>query len=143
MRLVDRDQRQLDPGQPIKRARHQQAFRRHVQQIEQAVGEQAGGLAALVRIDLAMQRRRGHAQLTQGRHLIVHQGDQWRYDNGCACPAEGRDLVAQALAPARRHQHQRVAPGQDLIDRRLLQAAECGETEDLPQYRLRIGSDAH
>ena len=90
-----------------------------------------------------MQRRRGDAELAQCGDLIVHQRDQRRNHDRGAGAAQGGKLVAQALAAAGRHQHQRVAAGHDVPHRRLLQAAEGREAEDAAQNLGRVGAGAH
>jgi hypothetical protein len=70
-----------------------------------------------------------HAGFLQRRHLVLHQGDQRRDDDGGARPQQGRDLVAQRLAAARGHQHQGVAAGRDVLDDLRLPAAEGGIAE--------------
>ena len=49
-----------------------------------------------------------HAELGQRRDLVLHQRDQRRDDDREPVQAQGRHLVAQRLAAAGRHQHQRV-----------------------------------
>ena len=94
MRFVDREQGHLPPLQPLERARHQQPLRRHVQQVEPSSVEQPGDLARHGRLDLAVQRASGNAELPQGCDLIVHQGDQRRHDDGRPRQADCRHLVA-------------------------------------------------
>ena len=50
-----------------------------------------------------------------------------------------RDLVAQRLAAAGRHQHQGVAAGDDVVDDRLLVAAERVVAEDALEHLERVG----
>src|SRR5690606_15386508 len=47
---------------------------------------------------------------------------------------ESGDLVAERLAAARRHEHDRVAPADDLLDDLRLLAAELGVAEDAMQH---------
>ena len=114
MRLVDREQRELQARQPLQRAVAQQPLGRDVQQIELLLDQVARDAARLGGIEIGMQRAGGHAELAQRRHLVVHQRDQRRDDHRGAGPAQRRDLVADALAAAGRHQHQRVAAGDDM-----------------------------
>ena len=53
----------------------------------------------------------------QRRHLVVHQRDQRRDDDGQAIREDGRQLVAERLAAAGGHQHQRIAAIQDMLNR--------------------------
>ena len=85
-----------------------------------------------------MQRAGGHAELAQGGDLIVHQRDQRRNDHRGAGTAQGRHLVAQALAAAGRHQHQRVAAGEHMVDYRFLRTTKAGKAEDTAENALGI-----
>ena len=69
--------------------------------------------------------------------LILHQRDQRRDDEADAVAHERRDLIAQRLAAARRHQHERVAPGQRRRDDGLLLAAEARVAEHVAQDAAR------
>ena len=83
-----------------------------------------------------MQRAGGNAKLAQRGDLVVHQCDQRRNDNGGAGQAERRDLVAQALAAAGGHQHQRVTAADNVTHHLFLQAAKSREAEDAAHDRL-------
>ncbi len=109
VRLVDGHQRHAAAAQPLQRARHPQPLGRDVEQIEPPGIEcrptarcSSGGWS-----ECSAPGR--HAQLPQCRHLVVHQRDQRRDHDRRAGPAQRRHLVADALAAAGRHQHQRVA----------------------------------
>ena len=64
-----------------------------------------------------------------GIDLILHQGDERRYNNGCAFHDAGRQLVAQRLAPACGHQHKRVMLSKQVLDDRFLVAFKRLKTE--------------
>ena len=119
------------------RAGAEQPFRRDIEQVEPSGIELAPDAALLLRVEIGMQRAGGDAKLAQRRHLVVHQRDQRGDDDGGAGAAQRGHLVADAFAAAGRHQHQRVAAGQQMVDGLRLQAAEGGETEDTLQYRVR------
>jgi hypothetical protein len=72
----------------------------------------------------------GHAGLAQRVDLILHQRDQRRHHDAGALPQQRGNLVAQRLAAAGRHQHQRVATFAQVLDDGLLLAAETGITEN-------------
>src|SRR5262249_7571350 len=63
-------------------------------------------------------------ELAQRLHLVGHERDERRDDHSGARPDQRRDLVAQRLAAARRHEHERVTAGDDVADDLLLLAAE-------------------
>ena len=93
-----------------------------------------------------MQRAGGDAQLPQRRDLVVHQRDQRRDDDRGARTGRAPAPGSRALAAAGRHQHERVAAGEDVAHHLLLQAAEAGEAEDAPQHLPRVaarGSPIH
>ncbi len=115
MRLVDREQRELQARQPLHRAVAQQPFGRDVEQVELLLDQVARDAARFGGIELGMQRAGRHAELAQRRDLVVHQRDQRRDDHRGAGPAQRGHLVADALAAAGRHQHQRVAAGDDVV----------------------------
>src|SRR5690606_19851770 len=60
---------------------------------------------------------------------VLHERDEWRHDHRGTRPQQGRNLVAQRLAATGRHQDQRIAAAEDMLDDRLLVAAECGVAE--------------
>jgi len=75
------------------------------------------------------------AYLAAGADLVVHQRDQGRDHHrhavAGALARDRRDLVAQRLAAARGHQHQRVAAVRHVVDDGGLGAAELVVAEDL------------
>ena len=56
--------------------------------------------------------------------LVLHEGDEWGHDDPGALPDQRGDLVAERLAAAGRHEHQRVAAAHDGVDDLGLLAAE-------------------
>ena len=69
--------------------------------------------------------------------LVVHQRDQWRNHQANPSPGllahDGGDLVAQRLAPARGHQHQRIAPIGNMLHDVGLRPAKVGVTKHVLQ----------
>ena len=72
-----------------------------------------------------------HAELGQRRDLVLHQRDERRDHHAYAFAQQRRDLVAQRLAAARGHQHQRVAAAGDVVYDLCLVPAERSITEYL------------
>ena len=68
-------------------------------------------------------------ELRERVDLVLHQRDQRRDDDADAVAQERGDLVAQRLAAAGRHEHERVAARHHPLDDRLLRAAEGGVPE--------------
>ena len=137
MRFVDREQRDLAAPQHVEATRHIQPFGRHVQQIERAVAEGALDPAGLARRQPGIERRGPHPRLPQGVDLVLHQRDQRRDDDPDPGTQQCRQLIAQRFAAAGRHQHDRIAAGDDMLDDLLLLTAEAGITEDAAQHRER------
>ena len=138
VRLVDGDHRDGKARQPVQHVAQQQPLGRHVEKVEAAVLEVTADARGLVRLQFRMQGGRPHAELAQRRHLIVHQRDQGRDHQPHAGPAQGRELVADALAAAGRHQQQGVVARHHAVDRPPLQAAEARKPEHPRQHRVRI-----
>ncbi len=129
VRLVDREQRDLDALELRQRARLQQALGRDVEEIQLAGGERALGLAALGLAQCRVEAGGGHAVVAQRLDLVAHQRDQRRDHHRGAGAQQRGHLVAQRLAAAGGHEHQRVAPGEHGVDDGALLAAEVVEAE--------------
>ena len=142
MRLVYREQRQALRVEPVERARLQQAFRRDVEQVERAVLDRGLGLADFMPIQRRVQAGGAHAGLAQRIHLVFHQRDERRDDNADTVAHHRRYLVAQRLAAAGGHQHQRIAPGQQVGDGVLLLQAETGVAENVLKNPAGVGHRA-
>ena len=74
-----------------------------------------------------------HAELGQCVDLVLHQRDQRRDDDGATRAQQRRNLVAEALAAAGRHQHQGVAATGNVGNDFGLLAAEGGVAENIAQ----------
>jgi hypothetical protein len=53
--------------------------------------------------------------LAQRHDLILHQGDQWRHDNGGAAAYQGGNLKTQRFTAAGRHENEGVAAIADVV----------------------------
>jgi hypothetical protein len=137
VRLVDGEQRNAGARQQVEAARRGQSFGRDVQQIELAVEQCAFHRARGAGIQRRVQAGGAHAELGHRRDLVLHQRDQRRYHHAGALAQQRRHLVAQRLAPAGGHQHQRVAAEGDALDDGRLGVAEAVVAERLAQYRER------
>ena len=108
VRLVDCDQHGLALREHLGEAGHRQALGRDEQEVELAVEIRAQhGLrlaAPAARVD-ALGAQAARAEL---RDLVVHQRDQRRDDQRRAAARQPRQLVAERLARAGRHDEQRV-----------------------------------
>jgi len=141
MRLVDGEERQVpfvvQAVEQAQEARRVQPLGRRVEQ-----GDGAGLQAKLhvlrfVEAQRGVQEGRVHPGFVQRAHLVVHQRDQGRDDDGHPAPLllahDGRYLVAQRLAAARGHEHQCVAAADHVLDDVLLRAPELLVAEDIVQ----------
>ncbi len=149
VRLVDREHREqpalVQRIELRQHARRGDALGRGVEQDQAA----AHHLALDPRRGLAVERRVEEggvdARFLERADLVVHQRDQRADDDGDAVPGavadDRRHLVAQALAAAGRHQHERVAAAGDVLDDLFLRAAECGVAEDLAEHLARGDGD--
>ena len=111
----------------------EQPFRGEIEQLEAAVSQVRDDVALLGAAQRRVQERRRHARFAQRAHLILHERDQRRHDDADAVAQERRYLVAQGLAAARRHQYERIVPGNGGCDDRFLLAAVLGIAEHLAQ----------
>src|SRR5690606_19451972 len=64
-----------------------------------------------------------------GRHLVLHQGNEWGNDQRVSAHHHGRNLKADGLSPAGGEDAQCVPSGQHRTDHGALQRTEAGETE--------------
>ena len=80
-----------------------------------------------------------HARFVQGAHLVVHQRNQRRHHHRDALArtlaCNGRDLVTERLAPARGHEHQRIAAGRHMVNDGLLRTAKGVVAKNFAQDR--------
>jgi len=124
VRLVDREQRDLRTFEQREEAFGEQPFRRDIQQVEFARFERLLHLARRARIQRRVEEGRVDAGQLQRIDLVLHQRDQRRHHHAGTGAHDRRDLVAQRLAAAGGHQHQRVATVDQVADDLLLVAAE-------------------
>ena len=131
MRLVDGDQVDRTVAHEADKIGRHQFFRRNVHQIDPSVEQIVFDLSLLPTVDGAVQKGGPDAVGPQGFHLVFHQGDQRRNHHATALHQNGRQLVANRLAAARRHQHQRVFLVENGLDDVGLHRPEKVKTEDL------------
>ncbi len=106
------------------------------------------GPAGLAGVQRRVEERRAHAGFLERADLVVHQRDQGAHHHRDAVSGtlarDRRHLVAQALAAAGGHQHDRAAARRDVPDHLRLQAAERRVAEDfLQDGERRAGGSAH
>ena len=73
------------------------------------------------------------AEVANHIHLVLHQRDERRYDDGRAFRHQCGQLVAERLASSRGHQYESVVAVKDAFDDFFLVAFELVETENILQ----------
>ena len=141
VRLVDGEQRDRAAVEQPQRGFGPQPLRRQVEQVELAVHERVLDPAPLVGVLRRVEESRPHAEHGQRVDLILHERDQRRDDHAGALAHQRRDLVAQRLAAAGRHQRDRVPAGADVLDDLLLLPAERAVPEHAVQDLRRRPAD--
>jgi hypothetical protein len=139
MRLVDREQRQqpalVQRVELREHARRRDPLGRGVEEHEPAAHHLALDAGRGVAVERGVEERGVHAGFLEGADLVLHERDQRADDDRDAVAGavadDRRHLVAQALAAARGHQHQRVAAGDDVVDDLGLGPAEVAVAEDV------------
>ena len=134
MRFVDRDQRNVQPRQPVERAVAQQSFGRDIEQVQLLLQQVPRDGSRFRRVQFRVQGAGVDPDLAQRGNLIVHQSDQGGHDHRHARPTERGHLVADALAAAGGHQHQGVAARDHVAHRGFLLPAKPGKAEDAMQH---------
>ena len=129
MRLVDREQRQRHFVEHVEEILIEHSLRCNVKQLQLTRPQVPFYLTLGVLVETGVEERGTHAKLMQCLDLVLHQGNQRRYDNGSTGADQCGNLVAQRLAAAGRHQHQCITTRDDLVDDRLLLAAKCRVTK--------------
>jgi hypothetical protein len=110
--------------------RRGESFRRHVEQSRETSLQFGENLALLLVALRAIHEQHGNIQMLQLSHLIGHQRDQRRDDDGQTLQHQGRKLKAQALACACGHDADDVVAGHDVLDNLPLVRAKLRELED-------------
>ena len=131
MRLVNGEERDVDPVEQREHRTHHQALGCHVEQIQPArqklVLHSGGLLGREGRVEIG----RLHPDFVKRVDLILHEGDQGGDHDGNAVAQQRGNLIAEALATARRHQHQSVPARHDGFNHLFLKAPEGLVAENL------------
>ncbi len=100
-------------------------FGRDIEQVELAIEKVVFHASLLGVLQGAVEVSRFDAGRAQGIHLVFHQGDEGRDDDGRSRQSDGGNLVAKRLPAAGGHDHEAVAPFVDGRDDLLLEGPEC------------------
>ena len=133
MGLVDGEQREFAAPQMVEKRGHEQPLGRDVDEIERAGAHLGFGAQRFAVRQRRVERGGAHAELRERLDLVAHERDQRRHHDRDTGPAQRRNLIAQRLAEAGRHQHQRIAAGDDVVDNLGLEAPERIEPENRAQ----------
>ena len=109
VRLVDRDQARLAFSEHLRKAGHPQPLGRDKEELKRAVEVGAAGLARGLPGASGVNARHVEAARGQFGGLVVHERDERRDDERGASAGQRRQLVAERLARAGRHDQQHVA----------------------------------
>jgi hypothetical protein len=102
--LVDGERPHSQLAQEVLEPFRHNPLGRDEQQAHPAHPQLAGDVALVRFAERGIDANRRHIGRGQRVHLIFHQRDEWRDDDGRFCrPVRGRRLVAERLAAARRH----------------------------------------
>ena len=142
MRLVDREQGDFRAAEQCQAARCQQSFRRDIKQVEIARQQPLLDRGRFLIGQRGIQDRCLDAGFQQAGDLVAHQRDQRRDHDAAALAQQRRQLIAERLAAAGRHQHQAIAAIGDMPDDLFLRAAKARQAEHGIQDGERVGSDA-
>ncbi len=129
MGFVHRQHGKPDAFENRKRLGLREPFGRHIGEPQFAARDFFQDGAVLVKIIGRIEARGGDAVAAKLGHLVAHQGDQRRYDDGKPVAHQRRQLITQRLAAARRHDGEHVAPGEDCFDDLSLAGAKLRKAE--------------
>ena len=133
MRFINRERRHVPRFQIIEKTRHQQALRRDVEQFEFAIVQTAQPPARFTCAQRRVEERGRHTRRRHRVHLVFHQRDQGRNDDGQTRANQRRELKTKRLSAARGQHRKYIAPLNRIADDLLLQRTERPEAEVLLQ----------
>ena len=143
MRFVDCEQPDWRAFQKIEETRRHQALGRYVQQVDFAIAQRAFGGGSLGARQCRIQVRGANADFLERGNLVLHQCDQRRHDDARAearlLSHERRNLIAQRLAAARWHEHERIAARRHVFDDFALLPSESGIAKNFVEDFERTG----
>ena len=133
VRFVDGEARRRKAGEAVQHILLHQPLRRNVEQAQAAVAQLPVGFRGLGARRRRIERARRHAVQAQRGDLVAHERDQRRDDDGQAVARQRRNLVAQRLAGAGRHDGEHILALHQRRDDLRLAGPETGEAESVFQ----------
>ena len=140
MGLIDGDQLDIEPRECGDHALRHQAFGRKIEKPHIACRHPSPDGDILFPAGRRIDRLGRDTRQFQCRHLILHQRDERRHDDGEAAPRQRRNLIAKRLAGPRRHHRENIAAGDERIDNRLLPRPKALEAEGLAENVVLVQS---
>ena len=137
VRFVDGEEGDAHAIEQRKGALAHQSFRCDVEQVQRSCAGVVLDRPDLIEGERRVQIPGAHSGLQQRIDLVLHQRDEGRDDHRDAVAEQGRDLIAQRLAAAGRHDHQAIAAARDVIDDRFLLASKRAVSEDAIEHLVR------
>ena len=105
--FINGEERNLDVAEQI-RYLAEEFFGRNIEQFQFARLASSADDEIIGYIIAAVESFGWNAVRLEGFHLVVHQTDEWRNDHCRSLHCQRRNLIAQTLSSARRHQYQTV-----------------------------------
>src|SRR6185503_11022097 len=133
MRLVDDEEVDRVLLQLVDERRVLELLGRGEDEVRVALLDAAQGLAPLARRQRAVHGGRVDAAVLELVGLVLHERDERRHDDRGAAHLQRRQLIAERLAGARRHDGERVAPGEHALDHLALPRPQAPQLERAPQ----------
>ena len=130
MRLVDREETRAGAPDERERTGLREPLGRYVEEAQRTCVQPLDGLAACRMVVRRIEGRGRDSTAPKLRHLVMHQRDEGRDHDGEALTQEGRQLIAQRLAAAGRHDGEHVLAVQHGAHDLFLAGPEGAEAED-------------
>ena len=138
MRLINGEQLHLQLRHEVLEVRCDKPFGRDIEQPLEPIPKFVHDLALKTRRQRAVEEAGGDSLIPELLHLVLHQRDQRRDDDRQPLLHGRRELVAQALARAGRHDAQHIPSAEDILDHLALGRAELIQPEDFLQLLSKV-----
>ncbi len=136
MGLVDGDQHRWTPCQQLRETGHRQPLRGDEQIIQIAGQIVPADLPGTLAIAAGVNTLGPQSELAKPASLVLHQRDERRDHQRGTAAGQPRQLIAQRLAGAGRHDQQHIAAAGHVAADRFLMRSEPGQTKHLAQQTL-------
>jgi hypothetical protein len=116
-------------------------LRSQIEQLKPPLTEVLHHIILLKPPEARVKRRRRNISLLQTCHLILHERDEWRDDQGQPRQNGCRQLIAERLALSGRHDRHRIAPSQHRTNNLLLARTKLRKAELFAELSSQIIHD--